>query len=158
MHDNIKGILHAYDLAIKDHDNGYQIVEKCHAKTSAAPDNLFVVNDNCEKLSNKAAKAFHTIVAKALHITKRARLDISLAIAFLTMQARSPNIEDWEKLCHLMEYLRGDKEIPLILGADNEGMLMWYVDALFAVHPNMCGHTSGGMKMGRGFPMSVSTK
>jgi hypothetical protein len=37
-------------------------------------------------------------------------------------------------------------------------MLMWYVDALFAVHPNMHGHTGGGMIMGRGFPISVSTK
>jgi hypothetical protein len=74
------------------------------------------------------------------------------------MQVRSPNIEDWEKLCHLMEYLRGDRDRPLILGADNEGMLMWYVDALFAVHPNMRGHTSGGMTMGRGFTISVSTK
>ncbi len=76
----------------------------------------------------------------------------------LTTQVRSPDIEDWEKLCHLMEYLRGDRNRPLILGADNEGMLMWYDDALFAVHPNMCGHTGGGMTMGRGFPISVSTK
>ncbi len=57
-----------------------------------------------------------------------------------------------------MEYLRGDRDRPLILGADNEGMLMWYVDALFAVHPNMRGHTGGGMTMGKGFPISVSTK
>ncbi len=35
---------------------------------------------------------------------------------------------------------------------------MWYVDALFAVHLNMRRHTGGGMTMGRGFPISVSTK
>jgi hypothetical protein len=110
MHDYTDGILQAYDLAIKDHYNGYQIFEKFHAKTSAAPDNLFVVNENCKKLSNEAAAAFHTIVAKALYVTKRARLDIGLAIAFLTAQVRSPDIEDWEKLHHLMEYLRGDRE------------------------------------------------
>ncbi len=40
----------------------------------------------------------------------------------------------------------------------NEGMLMRYNDASFAVHPNMGGHTGGGMTMGRGFPISVSTK
>jgi hypothetical protein len=57
-----------------------------------------------------------------------------------------------------MEYLRGDRERPLILGADNEGMCMWYVDALFAVHPNMHRHTGGGMTIGRGFPISVSSK
>jgi hypothetical protein len=35
---------------------------------------------------------------------------------------------------------------------------MWYVDALFAVHPNMRGHTGGGLTMGIGIPISVSTK
>jgi hypothetical protein len=35
---------------------------------------------------------------------------------------------------------------------------MWYVDASFAVHLNMRGHTGGGLTMGRGFPISVSTK
>jgi hypothetical protein len=57
-----------------------------------------------------------------------------------------------------MEYLRGDCDRPLVLGADNDGLLMWYVDASFAVHPNMRGHTGGGLTMGRGFPISVSTK
>ncbi len=52
------------------------------------------MNEDCKKLSDEAAAAFHTIMAKVLYITKRARLDISLAIAFLTMQVRSPNIEN----------------------------------------------------------------
>ncbi len=85
MHDYIDGILQANNLAIKDHDNGYQIIGKRRSKTSAAPDNLFVVNEDCKKLSNEAAAAFHTIVAKVLYVTKRARQDISLVIAFLTM-------------------------------------------------------------------------
>jgi hypothetical protein len=50
-----------------------------------------------------------------------------------------------------MEYPRNDRDRPLIPGADNEGMLRWYVDASLAVHPNMCGHTGGGLTMGRGF-------
>ncbi len=35
---------------------------------------------------------------------------------------------------------------------------MWYVDASFAVHPNMRGHTGGSLTMGCGFPISVSNK
>jgi hypothetical protein len=54
--------------------------------------------------------------------------------------------------------LRGDRDRPLIPGTDNEGMLVWYVDPLFAVRPNTCGHTGGGIAVGRGFPISVSTK
>jgi hypothetical protein len=158
MHVYIDGTLHAYNLAIKNYDNGYQIVGKHHFKMSAAPDNLFIVNEDCKKLSNEEAAAFHTIVAKALYVTKRARPDISLAIAFLTTRVRSLDIDDWEKLCHLMEYLRGDRDRPFIMSTDNEGMLRWYVDASFAEHPNMRRHTSGGLTMGRGFPFSVSTK
>jgi hypothetical protein len=37
-------------------------------------------------------------------------------------------------------------------------VLKWYVDASFAVHPNMRGHTGGGLTMGRGFPIVSSTK
>jgi hypothetical protein len=35
---------------------------------------------------------------------------------------------------------------------------MWYVGALFAVHPNMRGHTGGGLTMGQGFPIVASQK
>jgi hypothetical protein len=38
-----------------------------------------------------------------------------------------------------MEYLRKDHARPLVLGAENDGLLMWYVDASFAEHPNMRG-------------------
>jgi hypothetical protein len=57
-----------------------------------------------------------------------------------------------------MEYLRKDHARPLVLWAKNNGMLMWYVGASFAVHPNMQGHTGGGLTMGRGFPITASTK
>ena len=58
----------------------------------------------------------------------------------------------------MMEYLRVERLQPLILSADGSGVLMWYVDASFAVHPNMRSHTGGGLTMGRGFPIVTSTK
>ena len=158
MYDYVDGILEAFDDVVKKHNDGYLKVGKRRSKSSAAPNNLFVVNEDCEKLPDDVAASFHTIVAKVLYVTKRARPDTSLAIAFLTTRVRSPDTDDWEKLCHLMEYLRGDRDRPLILSGDNEGVLMWYIDASFAVHPNMRGHTGGCMTMGRGFPISVSTK
>jgi hypothetical protein len=143
---------------MKKHGDGYRTVAKRRSKMSAAPDNLFVVNEDCEKLSNVTAAVSHLVVAKTLYVTKRARLDTSLAIAFLTTRVRAPNTDDWEKLCHFMEYLRYDQDCPLILSGENDGVLMWYGDAAFVVHPNMHGHTGGGLTMGRGFPISVSTK
>jgi hypothetical protein len=35
---------------------------------------------------------------------------------------------------------------------------MWYVNASFAVHPNMRSHTGGGLTLGRGFPIVSSPK
>jgi hypothetical protein len=152
MHDYLDGILKAFDAAIDKHENGFLPITRQHYETPA-PDNLFMVNENCEKLPEDMAADSHTIVAKTLYVTMRARPDTCLSIAFLTTRVRAPNIDDWEKLRHLMEYLRN-----LVLGAKKDGLLMWYVDALFAVHPNMRGHTDGGLTMGRGFPITASTK
>ena len=96
------------------------------------------------------------MVAKLLYISKRARPDTGLSVAFLTTRVQGPDTDDWGKLSHVMEYLRGDRDRPLILGGDNNGLLMWYVDASFAVHPNMRSHTGGGLTMGQGFPITVS--
>ncbi len=93
-----------------------------------------------------------------LYVMKRARPDTCLSVAFLTTKVRAPDRDDWEKLCHLVEYLKRDRARPLVLGAENDGLVKWYVDASFAVHPTMCGHTGGGLTMGRGFPISASTK
>jgi hypothetical protein len=57
-----------------------------------------------------------------------------------------------------MEYQGVDRLCPLILSANGSGVLMWYVNAAFAVHPNMRSHTGGGLTMGRGFPIVGFTK
>ena len=49
MYDYVDGILEAFDDAIKKYDDGYLKVRKRHSKSSAAPDNLFVVDKDCEK-------------------------------------------------------------------------------------------------------------
>ncbi len=99
----------------------------------------------------RRAKAFHNITAKGIYVTKRARPDISLSIAFLTTSVKGPDIDDWHKLCHLVEYLRSPCELPLILTANGTGVLSWYVDASFAMHPDMRGHTGGATTMGTRF-------
>jgi hypothetical protein len=66
--------------------------------------------------------------------------------------------EDWTKLVHLMRYIRGTRTMPLILSANGSGILKWWVDASFAVHPNMRGHLGGGLSLGRGFTIVSSTK
>jgi hypothetical protein len=127
-------------------------------KKSAAPTNLFVVDESCVKLEPSKAKTFHNLVAKTLFATKRARPDTCTAVAYLTTRVLDPDIEDWRKMTHMMEYLHDTQDLPLILSANNIGVVKWWVDGSFAVHPNMRGHTGGGLSMGRGFPIVHSTK
>ena len=51
--------------------------------TSAAPNNLFVVNEDYKKLSQNKVVGFYNLVAKTLYITKWARPDSCTDIYFL---------------------------------------------------------------------------
>eukprot|EP00543_Licmophora_paradoxa_P002447 CAMPEP_0202454422 /NCGR_PEP_ID=MMETSP1360-20130828/12161_1 /ASSEMBLY_ACC=CAM_ASM_000848 /TAXON_ID=515479 /ORGANISM="Licmophora paradoxa, Strain CCMP2313" /LENGTH=190 /DNA_ID=CAMNT_0049073731 /DNA_START=1 /DNA_END=569 /DNA_ORIENTATION=- len=44
------------------------------------------------------------------------------------------------------------------MSANGSGILKWWVDASFAVHPNMRGHSGDRLSLGRGFPIVSSTK
>jgi hypothetical protein len=57
-----------------------------------------------------------------------------------------------------MQYLHGTRDLPLILGVDGTGIVKWFVDASFAVHPNMQSHSGGAATLGRGCPIVTSTK
>jgi hypothetical protein len=92
-------------------------------KTSAAPDSLFKLDESCEKLKQDKAVEFHNLVAKTLYSTKRARPDTCTVIAFLTTRVRAPDKDDWNKLVHLMRYIRGIHTMPLILSANVCGIL-----------------------------------
>jgi hypothetical protein len=149
MFDYVNEILTAFDKAEP---------KGAGTKSSAAPANLFTVDEDCEKLQPNKAVEFHNMVAKTLYATKRARPDTCTAVAFLSTRVREPDKDDWAKLAHLMKYLRGTRMLPLILSANGTGILKWWVDASFAVHPNMRGHSGGGLSLGRGFPIVSSTK
>ncbi len=74
MHDYVDLILKAYDVALAKYDDGVSPV--------------FTVNEDCEKLLEDMATDFHTIIAKTLYVTKRARPDMCLSIAYLTTRVR----------------------------------------------------------------------
>ena len=90
-------------------------------KSCAAPPNLFAVNDKCIKLEKSKAEQFHSLVAKMLFATKRARPDTGTAISFLMTRTTEPDLDDWNKLAHLMKYVRGTEDLPLILSATGSG-------------------------------------
>ena len=137
MFEYIEEIITSWDQACINFDDGFNISSHRQRIVTPAPGNLFKVDESSVKLESGMAKTFHTVVAKALHVSKQARPDISLAIELLTTQVRGPDKDDWRKLRHLVVYLQSTRKLPLLLGAGNTGVLYWYVDASFAVHPNM---------------------
>jgi hypothetical protein len=45
-----------------------------------------------------------------------------------------------------MKYLPGTKDTPLTLEGDNACIIKWWVDASFAVHPDMKSHTGQAIR------------
>ncbi len=56
----------AYDKALKDLNDGFNAVTKNVARASVAPDDLFIIDKDTEKLSEEGTIAFHNLVAKML--------------------------------------------------------------------------------------------
>jgi hypothetical protein len=118
MFDCVNEILTAFDK-----------VEPKGGGKSAAPDSLFKVDESCEKLKKDKAVEFHNLVAKTLYATKRAMSDTCTTITLLTTRVRSPVKDDWNKLVHLMRYIRGTHTMTLILSANGSDIMKWWVDA-----------------------------
>ena len=149
MFDYIEEIIKTFEQIAPEHKG---------SKECAAPKNLFVVDEDAPKLDKSKAEKFHSLVMKIMFATKRARPDTGTAVSFLTTRVREPDQQDWDKLVYLMKYIRGTRKLPLMLSASGSGVLKWYVDGSFAVHPDMKGHTGAGLTMGRGYPITTSTK
>ena len=125
---------------------------------SPAGENLFKINPKSPKLNKQQSEEFHTTVARGLFVSKRARPDIQTTIAFLCTRVRDSTIEDWKKLVRLMSYLSKTKDETLTLKANGTNEIKWWIDAAFAVHPDMRSHTGAVMTLGEGAVQSISKK
>ena len=136
-----------------------QTFKENEVATTPASDALFNEGQG-RKLHQERADMYHTMVAKALFLCKRARPDIQQTIAVLCTRVKEPNEADWNKLVRLMKYLNGTRDLRLTLSADKLNCIKWYVDASFAVHPDFKSHTGATMKFGdgEGAPQSISRK
>ena len=109
-------------------------------------------------MSVQQAEKFHSIVAKLLYIEKRARPDLETAVAFLCTRVSEPDIDDWKKLKRLLAYLHHTAEDVRVIGCDSLKNVFTWMDAAYAVHPNMRSHTGGATSMGWGLLHSKSSK
>jgi hypothetical protein len=94
MLEYVDEIIGSWDKACSELNDGYKAVSGCKRIATAAPDNLFKVDEDAVKLDQARAKAFHNIMAKGIYVIKRARPDISLSIAFLNKRVNSLSAMD----------------------------------------------------------------
>ena len=57
-----------------------------------------------------------------------------------------------------MRHLKGTQDRVLTLGIKGAGIMKWYADAAFAVHPDMKSHTGYNMTWGTGSVISASRR
>lgn len=123
-----------------------------------ATNHLFQINENPVYLTEERSNLFVHFVMQLLYLSQRARPDIRTAISFLCGRLKNPDEDDYKKLSRVMKYLQGTIDLPLIIKADQTRVIRWWVDASYAVHSDMKGHTGGTMSMGSGMIYSTSTK
>ena len=81
-----------------------------------------------------------------------------MAVPFLQIRVNKPDEDDFKKLTRVVKYLQGTRNMILTLRLQNDGVMAWWVDASYAIHNDMKGHTGGTMSLGHGSVYSSSTK
>jgi hypothetical protein len=133
MPKHLEDIQVTYDAAqAKFNDDFIEVKRRPRSmnQLTPAPIDIFVVNEECKKLPQEQREVFHCLVAKLVFVWKRVRSDIGVAMSFLTKRVKQPDLDDWRKLVHLMDYLKADGNRPLILAADKTGIVIWYLQCM----------------------------
>lgn len=119
---------------------------------------LFNTSTDAERLKGDKAATFRLIVAKALFLSKRARPNIQLAVAFSCTHVKESSTYDWKNMSHMIQYLCGTRDLSLTLEVDNSDVVMWWVDAAFAVTTTLQSQSAGIMTLGKGAVYSASLR
>lgn len=98
------------------------------------------------------------MTAHLLFAYKQARPDIQVAVAFLCTWVKAPIEEDYKKLARCIRYLQNIFHLPLLIGWDETGVLMWNVNVAFVVHEDMKNHTRAALTIEKGALLYMSMK
>ena len=123
-----------------------------------APSHLFKINDNPVPLSSSEKEIFVHLTMQGLYLSQHAHPDIWTAISFLSSCLCDPDQDDCKKLTCLIQYLQVTRGLTLTLGSNGKGQIQWWIDASYAVHVDLKGHTGTTMSLGSGSIFSGSWK
>ena len=119
--------------------------------------NIFVVDEKSQLLPEVERKRFHTLVAKLLFLSKRARPEISTSNGFLCTRVIKATMEDKRKLFRLLGFLKWTKGRVLTLHPKDLKLLA-YIDAAFAPHFDSKSHTRVALFLGGALIFIASRK
>ena len=104
MPKHLDDAVETFEKAQASYSKGFIEVKRKRSKSqlTAAPKDLFVINEQCKKLPKQQQEQFHCVVAKSIYLWKHGRPDIGTAVSFLTKQVREPDLDDWKKLDHMI--------------------------------------------------------
>ena len=120
--------------------------------------NLFSVDKRSPRLDDEKSEMLHSVVLKGLFMAKHGRPDLLQLIMYLCMRTKEPTRLDWNKLVHIMKFLKQTKDDCLMLQSNGAHILIWSVNSSFAVHNDYHSHTGGMMMMGKGSIINISSK
>ena len=89
---------------------------------------------------------------------KRARPDLETAISFLCTRVGKSDVDDWKKLRRVIAYLKCTINDVRIIGASSLTEIFTWIDAAYAVNPDMKSQTGGTMSLGVGVLHAKSGK
>jgi hypothetical protein len=115
-------------------------------------------NSGQTALNPDKADLFHCLTAQLLYLCKPARPDLQTAVSILTTRVQKPDTDNYRKLGRCVRYLKRTSHYPLTLEADSMTGIQWWIDAAYAVHPDMKSRTGGTMTLGKGSVYSSSIR
>ena len=113
---------------------------------------LFEIDKDSPLLSEAQRRKFHGGVQKLLYIAGKCRMDISVAVNFLTTRVTIATEQDMKKLTKTLRYLNGTRDLGLMLGGDEQGFIsvQIFADASYGVHVDGKSHSGVAVTLGRG--------
>ena len=89
-------------------------------------------------------RKYKSLVMALFYVAKRTRPDVLFPVSYLATRCATPTQEDFEKAKGVLSYLLSTKGLQLTHscnGKDPKKLLFAFVDASYATHPDMKGHT-----------------
>ena len=111
---------------------------------------LFNLRTDSPLLDPDKKAQFHSGIMRLMYLAKRARIDILVPVVYLASRVLSPTEDDWKKFHRILKYLHGTKDLCLHLSVDQIIAIRAFIDASFAVHPDMRSHTGCAITLGAG--------